>query len=168
MLRFVARRFSIRYDHLDRRVQKITPESTHSFFYDGWKLVKEVIAYTNGTTNVIEYHWGNDFSGSRGGAAGISGLLYHSVSHSSTPSLPHSQLYVPWYDNNGNIMGYWDKNGKVAASFDYGAFGETSAYGDNPNAFPIRFSTKYHDIESGLYYNSMPLSNSNSERLGSR
>ena len=34
------------YDHLDRRVQKITPEATHSFFYDAWMLVKEVIANT--------------------------------------------------------------------------------------------------------------------------
>ena len=27
---------SNRYDHLDRRVQKITPEATHTYFYDGW------------------------------------------------------------------------------------------------------------------------------------
>ena len=52
-------------DHLDRRVQKITPKATHSFFYDGWMLVKEVMANTNGTTDVVEYHWGNDLSGSR-------------------------------------------------------------------------------------------------------
>ena len=26
-----------RYDHLDRRVQKITPAATHTFFYDGCK-----------------------------------------------------------------------------------------------------------------------------------
>jgi len=136
------------YDHLDRRVQKITPEATHTFFYDGWMLVKEVVANTNGTIDVIEYHWGNDLSCSRGGAAGVGGLLYLSVSNSNS----QPQLFIPWYDSNGNIMGYWDERGKVAASFDYGAFGETSTCGDNPNAFPIRFSTKYHDIESDLYY----------------
>ena len=143
-------------DHLVRRVQKITPKATHSFFYDGWMLVKEVMANTNGTTEVVEYHWGNDLSGSRGGAAGVGGLLYISVTHSSTPnsstpSLPHSQLYVPWYDSNGNIMGYWDESGKVAVSFNYGAFGETSAYGEHPELFPIRFSTKYHDTECDFY-----------------
>ena len=57
--------FSNVYDHLDRRVQKITPKATHSFFYDGWMLVREVIVNTNGTTDVVEYHWGNDLSGSR-------------------------------------------------------------------------------------------------------
>ena len=140
--------FSNVYDHLDRRVQKITPEATHSFFYDGWMLVKEVIASANGTTTIVEYHWGNDLSGTRGGAAGVGGLLYLSVSNSNS----QPQLYFPWYDNNGNIMGYWDERGKVVASFDYSAFGETTAYGDNPDAFPIRFSTKYHDPESDLYY----------------
>ena len=48
---------SNRYDHIDRRVQKITPAATHTFFYDGWLLIKEIVATTNGTTDVIEYHW---------------------------------------------------------------------------------------------------------------
>ena len=62
--------FSNRYDHLDRRVQKLTPEATHTYFYDGWLLVKEVVASTNGTTDVVEYHWGKDLSGTIGGAGG--------------------------------------------------------------------------------------------------
>ena len=121
------------------------------------RIAMSAIANTNGSTYVIKYHWGNDLSGSCGGAAGISGLLYISVTHSSTPNSPTPnssthQLYIPWYDNNGNIMGYWDDRGKVVASFTYSAFGETYAYGDNPDAFALRFSTKYHDIESDLYY----------------
>ena len=144
--------FSNVYDHLDRRVQKITPEATQSFFYDGWMLVKEVIASTNGTTTIVEYHWGNDLSGTRDGAAGIGGLLYLTISNSSTPNSSTRQLYIPWYDSNGNVMGYWDDRGKVAASFSYGAFGETYATGNIPDRFPIRFSTKYHDIKSDLYY----------------
>jgi hypothetical protein len=66
---------SNRYDHIDRRVQKITPAATHTFFYDGWLLIKEIVASTNGTTDVIEYHWGKDLSGSIGGAGGVGGLL---------------------------------------------------------------------------------------------
>ena len=54
---------SSRYDHLDRRVQKIAPAATHTYFYDGWMLIKEIVANTNGTTDVIEYHWGKDLSG---------------------------------------------------------------------------------------------------------
>ena len=67
---------SNRYDHLGRRVQKITPAATHTYFYDGWLLIKEIVANTNGTTDVIEYHWGKDLSGTIGGAGGVGGLLY--------------------------------------------------------------------------------------------
>ncbi len=42
--------------------------------------------------------------------------------------------------------------GNELSSTSYGAFGETSTCGDNPAAFPIRFSTKYHDVETDLYY----------------
>ena len=37
---------SNRYDYLDRRVQKITSAATHTYFYDGWMLIKEVVANT--------------------------------------------------------------------------------------------------------------------------
>ncbi len=40
---------SNRYDHLGRRVQKITPEATHAYFYDGWMLVKEVVERSGDT-----------------------------------------------------------------------------------------------------------------------
>ncbi len=40
---------SNRYDHLGRRVQKITPEATHTYFYDGWMLVKEVVERSGDT-----------------------------------------------------------------------------------------------------------------------
>ena len=62
-----ARHRSHHYDHLNRRVQKITLEATYTYFYDGWMLIKEVVANTNGTTNVIEYNWGKDLSGAIGG-----------------------------------------------------------------------------------------------------
>ena len=83
-----------RYDHLDRRVQKITPAATHTFFYDGWTRIKEIVANTNGTTDTIEYYWGKDLSGTIGGAGGVGGLLYLSISNSSTPnsSTPNSMF----------------------------------------------------------------------------
>ena len=132
-----------RYDHLGRRVQKITPAATHTYFYDGWLLVKEVVERSDGTRrcgvsprrhggagsstslgedaagsrvsieeDVIEYHWGKDLSGTIGGAGGVGGLLYLSISNSSTSNSSTRQLYVPWYDAYGNIMGYWDAEGQ--------------------------------------------------------
>ncbi|MCR5839101.1 MAG: RHS repeat-associated core domain-containing protein [Kiritimatiellae bacterium] len=144
---------SNRYDHLDRRVQKITPAATHTYFYDGWMLIKEVVANTNGTTDVIEYHWGKDLSGTIGGAGGVGGLLYLSISNSSTPNSSTRQLYVPWYDAYGNVMGYWDAQGNVVAEYTYDAFGKLiSSSGPMADVFAIRYSTKYFDIETGLYY----------------
>ena len=149
---------SSRYDHLDRRVQKITPEATHTFFYDGWMLVKEVVATTNGTTDVIEYHWGKDLSGTIGGAGGVGGLLYlsisnSSISNSSTPNSSTHQLYIPFYDTYGNVMGYWDAQGNVVAEYTYDAFGKLiSSSGPMADVFSFRYSTKYYDSETGLYY----------------
>ena len=142
-----------RYDHLDRRVQKITPEATHTYFYDGWMLIKEVVANTNGTTDVIEYHWGKDLSGTFGGAGGVGGLLYLSISNSSTPNSSTRQLYVPFYDAYGNVMGYWDAQGNVVAQYTYDAFGKLiSSSGPKADVFSFRYSTKYYDPETGLYY----------------
>ncbi len=120
---------SNRYDHLGRRVQKITPEATYTYFYDGWQLIKETrhpAALQSGSDaagsrvsleeDVIEYHWGKDLSGTIGGAGGVGGLLYVKI---------NGVIYVPWYDAYGNILGYWDAEGHVVARF-----------GDCPSAQP--------------------------------
>ena len=144
---------SNRYDLLDRRVQKITSAATHTYFYDGWMLIKEIVANTNGTTDVIEYHWGKDLSGTIGGAGGVGGLLYLTVSNSSTPNSSTHQLYIPWYDAYGNIMGYWDAQGNVVAEYTYDAFGKLIASsGPMTEVFSFRYSTKYFDPETGFYY----------------
>jgi len=41
------------------------------------------------------------------------------TSNSSTP-----QLYVPYCDAYGNVMGYWDEQGNVVAEYTYDAFGK--------------------------------------------
>ena len=61
--------------------------------------------------------------------------------------------YFPLYDNNGNITDYVSETGEVVASYAYDAFGRTIAQsGAMADVFPFRFSTKYYDAESGLYY----------------
>ena len=132
------------YDAKSRRVKKVTPEATTTFFYDGWNLLEERIAYTNGTTTTIRYFWGKDLSGSLQGAGGVGGLLYLTID-----GVP----YVPNYDNIGNITRYLDANGNSVAQYTYDAFGGTiSATGTMAAVFRHRFSTKYYDKETGLYY----------------
>ena len=132
------------YDAKSRRVKKVTSEATTTFFYAGWNLVEERIAYTNGTTTTIRYFWGKDLSGALQGAGGVGGLLYLTID-----GVP----YVPNYDNIGNITRYLDLNGNVVAQYTYDAFGGTvSQSGSLASFFRHRFSTKYCDMEAELYY----------------
>ena len=132
------------YDAQSRRVRKATPEATSTCFYDGWNLVEERIAYANGATSTIRYYWGRDISDSLQGAGGIGGLIYLTV---------NGEVYVPFYDNNGNVTHYLDANGGIAAAYTYDAFGKIIAQsGPLADFFRHRFSTKYHDSGTGLYY----------------
>ena len=132
------------YDAKSRRVRKVTAAATTTFFCDDWNLVEERVAYTNGTTSTIRYYWGKDLSGTLQGAGGVGGLLYLTAD---------GAVYVPFYDNNGNIMRYLDANGNTVAQYTYDAFGNLIAKsGPLAGFFRHRFSTKHFDPETGLYY----------------
>ena len=132
------------YDAKSRRVRKVTPEAITTFFYDDWNLIEERIAYTNGTTSTIHYYWGKDLSGTLQGAGGVGGLLYITVD---------GTIFIPCYDNNCNITRYLDSSGATVAQYTYDAFGNTiSQSGPLADLFRHRFSTKYFDAETGLYY----------------
>ena len=132
------------YDAKSRPVRKVTPEATTTFFYDDWNLIEEHIAYTNGTASAIHYYWGKDLSGTLQGAGGVGGLLYLTINDS---------VYIPFYDNNGNITRYLDSTGETVATYTYDAFGNTiSQSGPIADFFRHRFSTKYLDSETNLYY----------------
>ena len=105
------------YDHKGRRVRKITQTATHTFFYDGWNLIYEHIANTNGTVDTFQYFWERDRSGSLQGAGGVGGLLY--VKHNGA-------IYVPHADAMGNILRYTDAAGNVVAAYTYDAFGKAT------------------------------------------
>jgi len=118
-----------------------------TFVYDDWNLIHETV-YTvdSGVTNVteIQYFWGLDLSGTIQGAGDVGGLL--AVSR-------NGQLYFPTFDNNGNVTKYIDESGNVVAAYEYDDFGRTiSQTGPLADFFRHRFSTKYYDPETGLYY----------------
>ena len=132
------------YDAKSRRVRKVTPEAAITFFYDDWNLAEERVGYTNGATSTIRYYWGKDLSGTLQGAGGVGGLLYLTVD---------GVIYIPCYDNNGNITCYLDTDGNVVAEYTYNAFGNAiSQSGPLADFFRHRFSTKYFDVETGFYY----------------
>ena len=132
------------YDNVGRRVMKYAPDGAHRYYYDDWLLRLETVAASDNSVTTIEYVWGKDISGSLGGAAGIGGLLYTKI---------NGAIYVPQYDAYGNIISYCDAAGNIVASYTYDAFGRTIALsGALADVFAFRYSTKYFDSESGLYY----------------
>ncbi len=120
---------------------------TRTFVYDDWHLIHETVCtIEGGVTNLseIQHFWGLDLSGTLQGAGGVGGLLATSV---------NGDYYFPAYDNNGNVTKYIDESGAVVAAYEYDDFGGLiSASGPMAEVFAFRFSTKYFDSETGLYY----------------
>jgi len=130
---------SFAYDYMGRRFQKISGGVTNTFLYDGWNLIAE----DDGTTTT-HYVWGLDLSGSMQGAGGIGGLL---------ATVQDGESYFSAFDANGNLTDYVDTNGTVVAHYEYDAFGNTiTSTGDKKDDFRFRFSNKYLDEETSLYY----------------
>ncbi len=63
-------------------------------------------------------------------------------------------VYFPAYDPNGNVMGLVKaSDGTVYAQYEYLPYGkQVTATGTMASSNPIRFSTKYRDNETDLYY----------------
>ena len=142
------------YDHLGRRTFRATDRRSgfswllsdeREFVYDGWNLIHEHrYDYQDDSDTDIEYFWGPDLSGSLQGAGGVGGLVAVSID---------GDYYFPGYDNNGNVIGYWDESGDIVAEYAYDAFGNIiDESGSMADFFPHRFSTKYYDAETDLYY----------------
>lgn len=114
--------------------------------------------------------WGLDVDGRFGGAGGVGGLLWV-AEYVPGQSTSHRQL-APWYDGNGNIMGWLEKDGGQSLPLyrlEYDPYGkllveETVGVERNQKQRdlnvgaewlrrpPFVFSTKYEDAESGLVY----------------
>ena len=143
------------YDSQWRRVSKVVSNftggvwaeaSNRKFIYDGWNLLAEIGA---GGSVVRSYVWGLDLSGSMQGAGGVGGLLAMNAGTNGT--------HFAASDGNGNVVGLYKSNdAAVTAVFEYDPFGNTlRATGPMAGEMPIRFSTKYTDIETGRVYYGM-------------
>ena len=146
-------RLEFAYDWSGRRIEKkvyawsaaaggYQPQSVARFVYDGWNLLAEL---DGAGALVRSYVWGQDLSGSLEGAGGVGGLLLVRQG---------GAVYQAGYDAGGNVTTLVDAaTGRVAASYDYDAFGNTlKAVGEFAASNPFRFSTKYADAETGLVY----------------
>ena len=117
------------------------------FIYDIWNLVKEDTQVSGFPLQVSHYVWGLDLSGTIHGAGGVSGLVMEY-------SDQENDSFYPVYDGNGNITGVRrDSDNSWAANYKYDLFGNVlSSVGPYATGNRFRFSSKYHDSESDLYY----------------
>lgn len=151
-----AQRIDYQYDYLGRRIQKTVSQwngdqyaliSDQKFLYDEWNLVATYDATANNTRTTTQT-WGLDLSGSLQGAGGVGGLL-STQEHQGA----HAGLYHYACDANGNVTEIFDHSGAIAAHYQYDPFGNTIAsIGSYADTNKFRFSTKYWDEESELYY----------------
>lgn len=152
------------YDYMSRRIAKRvytwannswSLDTELRFVYDGWNPVLELCT-TGELPASTARTWGIDLSGTLQGAGGVGGLL---AAHLS------GQVNAFMFDGNGNVSeALRVSNGSIEAHYEYDPFGGTTASsGSWASANPFRFSTKYLDGESGLYYYGL---RSYSPRLG--
>jgi len=147
------RKLEFEYDWHWRRIKKVSHSgrngssyasvATTKFIYDGWNLLAEL----DSSNNVVRsYVWGTDLSGTMQGAGGVGGLLMVKESDGT----PHFAAY----DGNGNVMGLVKgTDGTRTATYEYDPFGQPlRATGTMALANPMRFSTKFTDNETGLFY----------------
>lgn len=139
------------YDWMSRRERKrvyhsavggASPAEDRRFTYDGWNLLSEYTA--SGSTLIVSqgYVWGTDFSGIEQRAGGVGGLLSVKAGGNS---------YVASYDGNGNVVGWMNSSGQLAAKQEYDPYGNRIVK-EGGLSFPVGFSTKYTDEESSLCY----------------
>jgi len=127
------------YDYMSRRVAKVVNGQAIAFAYQGWAMFEET---TSSSTN--SYVYGLDLSGTSQGAGTIGGILAANFNGVSA-------FYA--YDANGNVTDLVGTNGEFLAQYQFDPYGNTIAKtGALADVNPFRFSTKYLDAETGLYY----------------
>ncbi|MES2737888.1 MAG: RHS repeat-associated core domain-containing protein [Verrucomicrobiota bacterium] len=150
-----------------------TPRKETIYIWQDWTLVAEFstpLWQTSSLKLKRSYLWGLDVNGTLGGAGGVGGLLWvadYVPNHSES-----NRQLAPWYDGNGNVMGWVENEGAQKLPLhrlEYDPFGKllvddavrvarTKKQRDlNVSAWdldrpPFTFSTKYEDVESGLLY----------------
>jgi|GEM_PF-1444022 len=145
------------YDYLGRRVQKIIStyssgwvvQSTKRYVYDlgSWTPLAVV---DNQLAVQQAYLWGQDLSGTMGGAGGIGGLTGIAELSNNTAT----NFHFAGYDGNGNVsLLVRASDGAVSARYEYSPFGQLiRSTGVMAKNNPFRFSTKYWDDETDLVY----------------
>ena len=144
------RKLVFSYDWMGKRIRKqvfdtpttTTPFEDLRFAYDGWNLIAEYTS-TGGILALDRgYTCGTDLSNTEQGAGGVGGLL--SVWQGGAS-------YAASNDGNGNVVGWVNSSGLLAAMQEFDPFGNRIIHEGSVD-MDFGFSTKYEDKETGLLY----------------
>ena len=136
-------RLEFSYDYMGRRFEKKVYTANvltkhEKFVYDGYKLI-QVLDALNSDAVTMAFAWHPESTGL------------------DTPfSMTYDgETYYYVTDGNKNVMSLIDAAGTKAAEYVYDPFGRLlSSTGELAEINPFRFSSEYHDDETGLvYYN---------------
>ena len=119
------------YDPLGRRSAKVVNGLRTEYLHDGASVIME---YDGSGTILRRYVYG----------PGIDERLFY-YEGSTTAATARYAIHT---DHLGSTMALTDDNGALAERFSYGPFGETS----DTSGIPFRYTGRYLDAETGLYY----------------
>jgi len=129
------------YDYMGRRVEKKVTENSvvtkqENYVYDGYKLIAIYDALDSNAL-IMTFVWQ---------PIGLDVPLCMTYS---------GNTYYYLTDDNKNVTGLFDSTGTRVATYLYGPFGQVlSSTGTMATINPFRFSSEFHDDETGLvYYN---------------
>ena len=131
-------RLEFLYDYMGRRrIKKVFTGST-----DNWTLVTEKRFVYKGFKQIAELDASDTIQRS---------YVWNGETPLTMTDSDGTFYYVT--DNNKNVTMLIDSNDTVRATYEYSPFGKiTNMTGDKADDNPIRFSSEYHDQETGLVY----------------
>ena len=115
-------------------------------YYDEWNLIYEVTenGYTGTTSN--KYYYGGDIANTVYSTGGTSGLRMANIG---------GTLVYVFNNQTGNVEALYraDSSNELLAEYEYTPFGETRKQsGELSTKNPLRYSTRYQEGNTGLYY----------------
>ncbi len=142
------RRLEYAIDSIGRRVRvqvsaggsgAWAPLSAQKYIVSGFEILAELNVVGNTVTR--SFTWGQDLSNTRTGGGGVGGLL----------TIRHQTVDFAASDGNGNVAALLTAfNGLNSATYEYAPFGVTLRMtGPAARLNPFRFSTKFHEEETG-------------------
>lgn len=145
------------YDSLDRLVKISKGEEEYVYQYDAFnRRLSKTITTPKGTEVERYIYLGENEVGRVDEQNQIVELrvLHTGGSSESCYAVAFElagDVYVPIYDQAGNVACLVDGQGQAVASYRYSAFGEEKVYGDS-SLNPWRFASKRKDVETGYVY----------------